>query len=129
MPTSPALRPALALAVTALVLSAAAPVAHAGVDPEPAEDAGRSVSQCLTGRFCVWSGAGYSGAFWSTQAVGLVDSAVGTARSVWNRTGVDVLVYTGSGGGGTFTCWQVGAQTSSTTTPSGSVRTMGPTTC
>ncbi|VTR77943.1 hypothetical protein CHMI_02719 [Cellulomonas hominis] len=87
------------------------------------------MGQCVSGAFCVWSGTGYTGAFWSTGAVGLAESPVGVARSVWNRTSVDVRVYSGPGGTGSDTCWDAGAQTSSTSVGSFSVRTMSATTC
>jgi hypothetical protein len=115
------------IALAVLALSAPAPVAHGADASGPVE--GRSSGQCLSGRFCVWSGTGFSGAFWSTGALGVSDSAVATARSVWNRTTQDVRVYSGAGATGSVTCWDAGAQTASTATPSGSIRTMGPTTC
>jgi hypothetical protein len=120
----------IALAVLALsAVAPAAPAARAADASGPVEAEGRSSGQCLSGRFCVWSGTGFSGAFWSTGALGVSDSAVVTARSVWNRTAQDVLVYAGAGAGGSSTCWDAGAQSASTATPSGSIRTMGPTTC
>jgi hypothetical protein len=108
------------------VLSAAAAPAQADDDPVPTRF---SAAQCGTGKFCLWSGASYTGSFWSTAAVGPAESAVSVARSVWNRTSVDVRVYSGSGGTGSVTCWEVGAQSDSTSVGSASVRTMSATTC
>lgn len=114
--------------VVALLLHA--PAAAPGGDEGPA--AGISVyssSQCASGRFCLWSGGGYSGAFWSTSGSGLLSTGLATAGSVWNRTAADVRVFSGPGGTGTVTCWNAGAQASSVSIGSLSIRTMAPTTC
>jgi hypothetical protein len=119
-------RTAVVTAGLALVLSAGAAPAQAEDEPVPTQ---LSAAQCGTGKFCLWSGASYTGSFWSTAAVGAAESAVGVARSVWNRTSVDVRVYSGSGGTGSVTCWDAGAQSDSTSVGSASVRTMSATTC
>jgi|SRR6478736_2291316 len=122
---------AVALALSALGASAlAAPASAADDDPTgPVEVTGYSASQCGTGRFCLWSGTGYSGTFWSTGASGLQATSIANAGSVWNRMGVDVRTYSGSGGTGGVTCWNAGAQTATTSVGSLSVRTMSATTC
>jgi len=124
------LRAAL-VGVAALALSAlAGPAGAADDDPAgPGDVTAYSASQCGTGRFCLWSGAGYSGAFWSTGTTGLQATAVAGAGSVWNRMGVDVYTYSGAGGTGSVVCWNAGTQTPTTSVGSLSVRTMGPTTC
>jgi hypothetical protein len=115
---------ALALAVLA------APAGAADDDPtDPVGVTAYSSSQCASGRFCVWSGTGYSGTFWSTGVTGLQATGVATARSVWNRMSVDVRTYSGSGGTGSVACWNAGAQTPTAAVGSLSVRTMSATTC
>lgn len=115
-----------AVAALALGLTALAPVAQADEDV-PVEPL--SSSQCASGRFCVWSGTNYSGAFWSTASVGLQDTTVAVAGSVWNRMGVDVRMYSGTGGSGTIRCWNNGQQNGSVSVGSASIRTMTATTC
>lgn len=114
-----------------LALSALAPPAGAAEDDPagPVDVTAYSASQCGVGRFCLWSGTGYSGTFWSTGTHGLQATSVPGAGSVWNRMAVDVYTYAGAGGTGTVTCWNAGAQTPTTSVGSLSVRTMGPTTC
>jgi hypothetical protein len=125
-PRAPRARTGLAAAALALTLSAVAAPAQAADEDVPTR---LSMGQCAVGAFCVWSGTGYSGAFWSTAPVGWAESPVSVARSVWNRTAVDVRVYSGPGGTGSMTCWDAGAQTASTSVGSSSVRTMSATTC
>lgn len=129
---APARRPrTTAVGVAVLALSALAPPAGAAED-DPAgsvDVTAYSASQCGVGRFCLWSGTGYSGTFWSTGTQGLQATSVPSAGSVWNRMAVDVYTYTGAGGTGSVTCWNAGAQTPTTSVGSLSVRTMGPTTC
>lgn len=114
-----------------LALSALAPPAGAADDDGvgPVEVVGYSSSQCAAGRFCLWSGAGYSGTFWSTASTGLQSTGVSSAGSVWNRMSVDVRTYSGAGGTGTTTCWNAGAQAPTVSVGSASVRTMTATTC
>ena len=113
-----------AVAALALALTALAPVAQADEEIEI-----QSSSQCASGRFCIWSGANYTGSFWSTASVGLQDTGMGVAQSVWNRMAVDVRLYSGSGGTGTVRCWNNGQQNGSVTVGSASIRTMTATTC
>lgn len=123
------LRAALVGVVALGVSALAAPASAADDDPGPVEVTGYSASQCGTGRFCLWSGTGYSGTFWSTGASGLQATSIASAGSVWNRMAVDVRTYSGSGGTGGVTCWNAGAQTAATSVGSLSVRTMSATTC
>ena len=129
---APARRLRVALVgVAALALSGlAGPAGAADDDPTgPVDVAAYSASQCGAGRFCLWSGTGYSGSFWSTGAAGLQATSIGSAGSVWNRMGVDVRTYSGPGGTGSATCWNAGAQNPSTSVGSLSIRTMTATTC
>ena len=91
--------------------------------------ADRSTGQCSPGRFCLWSGTDFTGAFWSVGSTGTSTPVVTTARSVWNRMGIDVYTYPGAGGTGTPVCWDAGAQTGSTSVGAATVRTMGASTC
>lgn len=113
-------------ATLALGLSALAPVAQADDDEVVTPF---SSSQCDIGNFCLWSGTGYTGSFWQTASVGLRNTTIGTAGSVWNRMGVDVRIYSAANGGGSIRCWQNGIANSSVSVPSASIRTMTPTTC
>lgn len=124
-------RPVLvvAAALAALALTAPPPPARAAEEPGPVEITGHSAGQCLAGRFCVWSGADFTGAFWSVGSAGTSAPVVTTARSVWNRMVVDVYTYPGAGATGTPRCWKAGAQTGSTSVSTLTVRTMGPGTC
>jgi hypothetical protein len=130
MTTPRVLRPVLTvLAVLSLVLPVSAAHAADGTEADSLDVGNRSASQCLTGRFCVWSGTGYTGAFWSTAASGVSAPSVATARTVWNRMGVAVQTFSGAGATGAATCWGAGALATSTSVASASVRTMGSTTC
>ncbi|QZN84846.1 peptidase inhibitor family I36 protein [Cellulomonas sp. C5510] len=115
-----------AVAAVALALTALAPVAQADEDVSVGA---RSSGQCASGRFCVWSGTNYSGSFWSTASVGLQDTTVPVAGSVWNRMGVDVRMYSGTGGSGSIRCWNNGQQNGAVSVGSASIRTMTATTC
>lgn len=123
------LRAALVGAAVLALSAFAAPANAADDDPGPVEVTGYSASQCGAGRFCLWSGTGYSGTFWSTGTSGLQATSMASAGSVWNRMAVDVRTYSGSGGTGGVTCWNAGAQTPTTSVGSLSVRTMTATTC
>lgn len=88
-----------------------------------------SAGQCAAGRFCIWSAAGYAGAFWSTASAGVQSTPVATARTVWNRSGVAVRLYASDDGTGSWTCVASGALLTSTSISSSSVRTMTTTGC
>ncbi|MEV7972623.1 peptidase inhibitor family I36 protein [Cellulomonas sp. NPDC089187] len=112
------------LALAAGLLIAVPPTAGAQEDPIGGGPVVLSASQCAAGRFCLWSGAGYTGAFWSTGSAGVQSSQVSIARTVWNRTGVAVRLYSGSGATGTWICVNSGGLYTSTSMPSTSIRTM-----
>jgi hypothetical protein len=131
-PTSPARTRPLAVAAVALLLSAAAgSVARAddgATGPDVPPPTAVSSGQCAAGHFCVWSGTGFSGLFWSTSGSGLRDVGM-AAGSLWNRQAVDVRTFAGSGGTGAEVCWNAGAQATSIVLGVGSIRTMSATTC
>lgn len=118
----------LTVALTAGLLLAIPPAA--GAD----DDGGSLVSpmsaaQCAANRFCLWSGTGYSGAFWSTGSSGVQSSQVTVARTVWNRFAVSVRVYSGAGATGSWICLNAGQVVTSTSMPSTSIRTMTTASC
>lgn len=115
-----------AIGAFALLFSFLTPAAQAD---DPVAIQPYSSSQCASGRFCLWSSASYSGSFWSIGTSGTHAVSFSPARAVWNRTGVAVRVYSGSSGTGSWICYSSGAQVSSTSIPSGSVRTMTSATC
>jgi hypothetical protein len=117
------------LAAAVLALGTLGPVAQASDGSGPVQIAGYSASQCAVGRFCVWSGTGYSGSFWSTSATGTLASVVTVTRSVWNRSGLAVSTYSGAGGSGAAQCWAAGQQEPGVSAPSVSIRTMSGSTC
>ncbi|HEY0215386.1 MAG TPA: peptidase inhibitor family I36 protein [Cellulomonas sp.] len=88
-----------------------------------------SAAQCSSGRFCLWSGAGYTGSFWSTGSAGTQASGVTGAHSVWNRMAVTVRVHTGSGGSGGYVCYDAGDIASSVSLTSLSVVTLSTSAC
>lgn len=114
-----------AAAALVLGMSALAPAAQA--DDEPISPL--SSSQCDVGHFCIWAGTGYSGAFWQTATLGLQNTGISSAGSVWNRMSVDVRLYSGASGSGTIRCWQNSSANSNVAVPSVSIRTMTSTTC
>ena len=133
MPSTPAPRTRpLAVAATALLLTGAATPAARAEDATPAEPVpaptAMSSGQCAAGHFCLWSGPGFTGDFWSTAGTGLRDVGM-VAGSLWNRQVVDVRTYAGGSGTGTATCWNAGAQATSIGLGVGSIRTMTATTC
>lgn len=130
-PERPTRRPrSAALAVAAVLVLAAAPVARADDAPDPdLAAAARSASQCSPGAFCLWSGPGYTGTFWSVSSGGTFNPPLTQAKSLWNRSAFDVRTYNAPSGGGSSVCWNTGAQTSNTSVATVSVRTMAATTC
>ncbi len=124
-PRSSLRRRLAAIGVSAALLFALPGLAHADDDTVEAFSAG----QCAANRFCIWSGASYSGAFWSTGSAGTQSTSVATARTVWNRSGVAVRLYSGTGGTGAWVCISAGGLSTSTSIPSSSVRTMTTSNC
>ncbi|RYV52995.1 peptidase inhibitor family I36 protein [Pengzhenrongella frigida] len=89
-----------------------------------------SSSQCASGTFCLWSSALYAGSFWSTSSQSLVNvGGVTGARSLWNRTGFAVRVYSAAGGGGSSSCFAPGTQKSQVALASFSVKVLTTTAC
>lgn len=126
MSTRSSLRRRLAaVALSGSLLFALPGLAHADDDTVNAFSAG----QCAANRFCIWGAVGYGGAFWSTGSAGTQSTAVATARTVWNRTGVAVRLYSGAGGTGSWVCVDAGGLLTSTSIPSSSVRTMTTSNC
>jgi hypothetical protein len=113
---------ALVLALTGLVPTVAAADDDVVITPF-------SSSQCASGQFCLWSGTGYTGVFFSTGTAGTHTTGISLSGSVWNRTGVAVRAYTGTGATGVWVCYDSGAITSSTSVGSASVRTMTTSVC
>ncbi len=118
---------ALLTALLVAVTWAVAPTS-ARADDDVAEP--YALSQCTSGRFCLWSGAVYTGSFFSTTSTSVVGTGnVSRAQSLWNRTGKAVRVYTGSGGSGSSTCFAPGAQAATTSLQSGSAQVLATTSC
>ncbi|WP_081444517.1 peptidase inhibitor family I36 protein [Xylanimonas cellulosilytica] len=115
------LRGAAALVLATTVLG---PVASASAT----EIAPTSSAQCATGKFCLWSGAAYTGTFFAASSS--VDvQGLSAARAVWNRSNTAVRVYTGAGGSGSYSCFAAGTQIASTTLTAGSIRVQSSTAC
>ncbi len=79
------------LAAVAAILTGTAVVAVPGT-------AQAARSQCSSGHFCIWTGESYNGAFqqWSSSQRGW--GTLGNDEdSVYNRNGLPVIVYDGSG--------------------------------
>lgn len=113
----------LVLSALALVMFAfsAPPARAADIDPQ-------SSTACASGRMCLWGGAVYTGAFFSTTSSTDVASPT-TSKSVWNRTAYAVRVYSGAGESGSSACFVPGTQIANTTLASGSVKILSATTC
>lgn len=63
-----------------------------------AVDAGvRSLDQCATGRFCMWSQTYYQGSFYSAAMTGTEYELSGTIRSVWNNRSAAARLYSNTG--------------------------------
>ena len=88
-----------------------------------------STSQCAAARFCVWSGAAYSGSFAAASSTSLVNLGFTRVSSVWNRSAYAGRVYSGTGGGGTYACFAPGAQLAAVVVSAGSIRLTSSKTC
>lgn len=63
-----------------------------------AVDAGvRSLDQCASGRFCMWSQTYYQGSFYSAAMTGTEYPLSGTIRSVWNNRTAAARLYSNTG--------------------------------
>ncbi len=117
-----------AAAVAALVVSVGAVAPAASADDDTIQPF--SSSQCGSDRMCLWSGAAYTSNFWSVAASTPANvSGMTLARSVWNRTGNAVRVYSDTGGTGDWTCIASGSQQADVWVTARSVRTLVSSTC
>lgn len=124
MPSTARLRVAFGL-VLGLVLAGVAASPAAALDgAEP-----MSMSQCQAAQFCVWSGAGYTGTEVGTSGTSPVPTSFQTTHSVWNRSSYAARIYSESGGAGTSVCFAPGAEGSSVSVTSGSIRVLTTTAC
>lgn len=93
----------IAVAVAASVLQSGS-AASAASTP-------RSIGQCDSGYFCLWSGTNYSGAF---QQFSVKSSyrqiSLSTVNSLYNRRVDRTYLYEGSDGSGSYTCYPDHAQ-------------------
>ncbi|QAY63221.1 hypothetical protein ET495_08170 [Xylanimonas allomyrinae] len=87
-----------------------------------------SSASCAAGRFCLWSGSMYAGTFYGTTGNQNV-TGLSSAKSVWNRSGRAVRVFSGAAGTGTSQCFAAGVQSASVSVPAGSVRFLTTTSC
>jgi hypothetical protein len=121
-------RRAAAVAVSVLAL-----LAFGGMTPAMAADPGSvsSSSECSAGRFCLWSGALYTGNFWSTTLTTPTNTTavVKTSLSVMNLTGKAVRVFSGIGGSGSSVCYTAGTSLPNTYVTAGSVQVLTGTSC
>lgn len=115
--------PFVTVLALALVGLAAAPGAAAD-GPSPAVS-----SDCDASQFCVWSGSLYTGSLKETTSTTAVAVGFSPVKSVWNRTSHAAVVYSGTGGTGTATCYAPGAQVASVSVTAGSMRVLTTTSC
>ena len=116
------------VALLALAASSAL-VAAPGLADEPVDGAPASVGQCGSSQFCVWSNAAYAGTFQFVSSTTVKATGMTTARAVWNRSSKAAVVYSGTSGTGTTTCFAPGTKVSSTTAPAKSFRLLSSTSC
>lgn len=113
-------------------LSATASDGTAGADETTGDVGGvqvLSLEQCSNAFFCLWSGNGYTSTFTQTVSTSPVAVNSTNARSVWNRTGKAVRVYSGTGGTGTSVCYGPNARSGSISITSRSVAVQSGTSC
>jgi hypothetical protein len=124
-----ALLPALTVALTWFI----APLSPAAAaEDDPADDDGASISsigQCRPGLVCVWSSAGFSGAFASTASHSWDGTDINTARSLRNQSVYAARLFSEPNGTGSWTCVPPGALRSSTSVPAASMRLLVTTSC
>ncbi|WP_425356581.1 hypothetical protein [Xylanimonas protaetiae] len=70
----------------------------------------------------------YAGTFYGTTGNQNV-TGLSSAKSVWNRSGRAVRVFSGAAGTGTSQCFAAGVQSASVSVPAGSVRFLTTTSC
>ncbi len=88
-----------------------------------------SESQCVSGNFCVWSAASYSGTFGKATSTSPASTGFSTGMSVWNRSSKAARVYSGTGGTGSWVCYTPSTKISSTSVPARSVALLSGSTC
>lgn len=76
-----------------------------------AAPAPRSIGQCDSGYFCVWSAANYTGSFQQFSATSSYRSiSLSTVNSLYNRRSDRTFLYEGSTGTGSSSCYQPSAK-------------------
>jgi len=100
-----------------------------GATPAQATQSPTSDSQCGSTQLCLWSGNGYTGAFWSTTSSTATNTGITIAKSVWNRSSKAARVYSGLNGTGTSTCVLPGSKSSISALASRSARLLTTSTC
>jgi hypothetical protein len=110
-------------------LSATASDGTAGADETTGGVQVLSLEQCSNAFFCLWSGTGYTSTFTQTVSTSPVGINSTNARSVWNRTGKAVRVYSGTGGTGSSVCYGPNARSGSISITSRSVAVQSGTSC
>lgn len=88
-----------------------------------------SISQCGARSFCLWSNSGFTGTFTQTTSPGPTAVSSTTSRSVLNKTGRAVRVFSGANGTGSSVCYAPNAQFSSVSITSRSIVVLSGTAC
>lgn len=88
-----------------------------------------SLDQCSNAFFCLWSNGGYTGTFTQTASSSPAGVNATVARSVWNRTGKAVRVYSGTGGTGSSVCYAPNARSGTISITSRSIVVQSGTSC
>ena len=88
-----------------------------------------SSDQCSANFFCLWSGSSYTGTFTQTASTTPAPVNSTTAKSVWNRTGKAVRVYSGTGATGSSVCYGSNARSASISISSRSIVVLSGTSC
>lgn len=70
-----------------------------------------SLSECASGRFCVWARTNFTGSFQSKSGSGVTRNLSGTTKSAWNNRGKAARLYNNAGSA--WTCYAPGDQDSS----------------
>lgn len=70
-----------------------------------------SLSQCSSGRFCVWAQTNFTGSFQSKSGSGVTRNLTGTTKSAWNNRGKAARLYNNTESAST--CYAPGDQDSS----------------
>lgn len=100
-----------------------------GGHPSPSHPVPNERLACGSTQLCLWSGNGYTGAFWSTTSSTATNTGITIAKSVWNRSSKAARVYSGLNGTGTSTCVLPGSKSSISALASRSARLLTTSTC